>query len=501
MEPCIPTRVLLSCMGTTCLVFIFGVYDAGARQNVVNAGVSARYEYQERDYDNIDSAAGQQGVIILDNRLGDERNYIISPRVSFSSGGESDLFQFTVAPGLNYDDLYNTTDVDWDFRVQEDKHLTRNWLLTVSDDYFLGDDPVREDSLQTQEIVPGTVRIRELEVVGAPAEEDNGLLTGRFGRTRFWTNNLTASTEYTYAEGSTAGLGYTYSVLRNDGNVNVYSEYDRHDIFASIDHRFNTTWSLETGGAYSKGLFDENQGTGPVTAVVGNRVESEDLEEYEFHSRLNYIKNPHLRYFGEYRYVGTDFESEADEDYGLHEFLVGCDYDLSPHLSITVSGGPVIGSFDHSSSDTDYIAYAGMEWDVEHGTFTLGAEKGYEQNDFDGRNSGLTDFWATNASFAYQFTERLQGALTADYSNYDRMQELGAAPVTGRAPEFGQTLYTEESYSGGVLLSYTFARWYQVAAGYRYTKNESDLGNDIEGNYDEDAFFVELSWGKEMFRW
>ena len=501
MEPVMRNKFLLPCFGVSCLLLICAVRDVSARQNVIHAGISGGYEYQERDYDNADSAAEEAGVIILDNRLGDERNYILSPRVSFSSAGQNDLFQFTLAPALNYDDLYSTTDVDWDFRLLEENHLTRNWLLTISDSYFLGDDPAREDALQTQEIVPGTIRVRELEVVGSPAEDNSELLTNRFGRTRFWTNNFTVSTEHTYAERSTAGLGYTYSVLRNDGNVNVYSEYDRHDIFASINHRFNATWVLETGGTYSKGLFDENQRTVPVNAVAGVRGENEDLEEYQFQSRLNFIKTPHLRYFGEYRYIGTDFESNAEEDYNLHEFLIGLDYDLSPHLSITVSGGPVIGTFDNSPSDTDYIAYAGVDWNVEHGEFTLGVEKGYEQNDFDGRNSGLTDYWATNAVYTHQFTERLQGALSAEYSNYDRLQVLGTTPAVDQSPDFGQTLYTEKTYSAGALLSYSFARWYQVSAGYRYTKNESDLRNDIEGNYNDNEFFVELSWGKELFRW
>jgi hypothetical protein len=444
------------------------------------------------------------GAVILDDRNGDERNYIISPQIYFSSAGVGDQLELTIAPALNYDDLNNTTDIDWDFRVREEKQLTSNWSLILGDGFFLGDDPVLENELQTAEIVPETIRIQELEVVGAPAEDENTALTERYGRRRVWTKDFLVSTEYTFAEASTVGIGYNYGVLRNEGDgADVYAEYDRHDVFGNLGYRFNPTWRLDNQARYSKGLFDEEQELAIITdnGVIQNRNLG-DLDEYQFQTRLNYIQSPHLQYFGEYRYQGVDYEDDAQEDYDIHELLVGSDYDFSSHLRLTLSGGVEIGSFENSPTDTDYSLYGGLEWDVERGTLALIAEKGYSRDNFDGRRSGLSEFWRTGTSFSYQITENMQSQVSANYYNYDRIQALELAPEeTLSTPEFGQTLYTEKSYDAGITLSYTFARWYQLAGGYRYYENESDLQNDIYGNYNEHRFFVELSWGKELFRW
>ncbi len=498
MESVVLKKIQFSCLGVSCLLFVGGASNSVlARQNIVSAEISARYDYQERDYDEVSEAPADQGRTVHTDRQGDERNYIVSPRVSFSSSGESDVFQLTVAPALNYDDIYGTTDLDWDFRIQEEKQLTQNWSLNVEDNYFLGDDPDRQDELQGEEISPGGIQIQELEVVGAPGEDDNVELTRRYGRTRYWTNDFLIGTQYGYAEDSIVGIGYGYGVLRNDGDEDVYTEYDRNDIWAELSYRFNPKWRVENSIRYSRGTFDT-----PVTVNPVEPEDNNDLDEYDAQVRLNYYSTPHLQYFTEYRYLAADYDVSDTDDYTLHELRVGVDYDYSPRLSFTFSGGPAIGSYDNSSTDTSYVAYGGLRWAVERGDFTLGAGKGFSQNDFDGRGSGLTDYWSTGAAFNYQLSESFHLTLSADYDNYDRMQIAdrdGIAPV--ETPEFGSTAYTEEAYSAGIQLTYIFARWYQLSGGYRYTKNESDLQYDYTGNYEEDQFFIELSWGKEVFRW
>ena len=505
MEP-MKNKLWICGLVVACVLQTAGTRPANARQNIVNAGIASRYEYQERDYDN-EGTVTENGVVFRDNRTGDERNYIVSPQLSFSSAGVSDLFQFTVAPALNYDDLYNTTDVDWDFRMMEEKRLSNNWTFTMTDGFFLGDDPVRENDLRTAEITPGAIRVQELEVVGAPGDEDNPALTERYGRRRFWRNDFVVSTGYTYAEDSVASIGYNYGMLRNEGDngADVYAEYDRHDVFGSLGYRFTPAWRVDNQARYSKGNFDEDQQILFLTnnGIVDNR-RLDDLEEYQFQTRLSYTSGPHLQYFGEYRYQGTDYEDVDRDDYDIHEFLVGYNYDVSPHLRVTMYGGPVIGSFDNSPSDTDIVAYGGLEWDVEHGTFAFTLEKGYSQNNFDGRSSGLSEYWGAASSFSYQFTENLQSEVSANYVDHDRIQDLGFFPADAeatRSPEFGQTLYSEQSYDVGASISYTIASWYHITTGYRYFNNDSDLEGDLYGDYDEHRVFIELSWGKELFRW
>ena len=115
----------------------------------------------------------------------------------------------------------------------------------------------------------------------------------------------------------------------------------------------------------------------------------------------------------------------------------------------------------------------------------------------------MTGFWGGRALLHYQLTKDLLAVLSASYWNYDRMQYTTSSGiiVDPTQPEFGQTLYTEKSYSGGVSLSYTFMERYQLSGGYRYYDHDSDLIGDTGGNYDEHRVFVELSYAKEFFRW
>ncbi len=499
-----------ACLFCTSFLLLAGtVHDAAARQNVVNGDVAGRFEYQERNYDTNDIVDSQgRTVIILDDQRGDRRNYIVQPRVSFFSTGINDTFEFTVAPALNYDDLYSTTDIDWDFRLRGEKNLSKNWNLTVTNQFYQGDDPVRDNELQTAVISPDTGEIVEDQSqVGVPSESGNTTLTDRVVRHRYNQNNLDLSTGYTYAEDSVIGGGYRYGILRNKENeveVGGYTDYDRHDGVLNLSYRFTQQWQAEVEGQYIQGLFDDTA----VIVIEGDDSEvlpldSDDLEEYNFQGRVNYNYNLHMNYFTQYRYLSTDYDSDLREDYNLNEILVGLNYDVSQHVQLTVSAGPVIGSFENTSTDTNYSAYGALSWAFMHGALNFIAEKGYDQSNFNGRQSGLTGFWHAGASLDYQLTEDLQAVVSTSYWNNDRLQYTASSViiVDPESPEFGRTIYTEKSYDAGAALTYTFARWYQLSGGYRYYNRESDLTADVGGNYDEQRVFVQLSYAHELFRW
>lgn len=492
---------------TPCLLLAGTVDDAAARQNVVNGDVAGRFDFQERNYDTNDIVDSQgRTVIILDDKRGDRRNYIVQPRISFFSTGINDVFEFTAAPALNYDDLYSTTDVDWDLRLRGEKNLTQKWNVGLINQFYQGDDPVRDNELQTAVISPETGEVvAEQSQVGVPDESGNITLTDRVARRRYYRNDVNLTTGYTYAEDSVIGGGYRFGILRNEeSGAGGYTDYDRHDGILNLSYRFTPQWQAEADGQYIKGVFDNTAAlvtAGDDAAAV--ILDSDDLEEYNFRGKVNYNYTQHLNYFSQYRYLSTDYESELREDYNINELLLGVDYNVSQHVQLTLSAGPVIGSFENTSTDTDYSAYGGLAWTLMHGTLNFVAEKGYDQSNFDGRRSGLTGFLHTGISLDYQLTEKLQAVLSTSYWDYDRMQYTASnvVIVDPDSPEFGQTVYTEKSYDAGATLAYTFARWYQVAGGYRYYNRESDLDTDVGGNYDEHRIFVQLSYAHELFRW
>lgn len=529
------------------LSFCFGLIFIGSttvhgRQNILIGEVSIRYDHQDRTYTNDDLVAttpadeggaviaadvGETGsgvtVVVLEDRRGDRQQYFLTPRLTFSSTGISDVFEVTYAPSLNYDHLDETTDLDHDFGLRAERNLTRNWLVSLNNRFFLGDDPVRGEQYRTAAIVPETGEpVVEEPAVGSPAEGAEEPLTERFGRRRYWTNTLDLSTDYDYGADRTVTAGYSFDVLRNDDSdaVGGYTDYDRHTGSFSLNHRFNQRWSGLGEVRYSRGLFDEpdvvvvnppeNGGDARIDQVAGTG--SDDLAEYTFRARGGYDTSPHLHLFTEYSYLNTDYDAALREDYAVHNIGLGIDYDVTQRLHVTLSGGPSWGSFENSPTETDYNAYAGLTWDYMHGALTFFAEKGYDQSNFDGRRSGLTDFWRTGVALDYQLTRALTATVSATYRDNRRLQyptpqtivvvDDGQPAADPLPPEdFGRTEYTEKDYDAGFSLAYTFLRWYTISGGYRYYNHDSDLVEGGTGSYYEHRAFVQLAVSKELLRW
>jgi len=534
------------------LAAVMGISQAEARQNIVVGALSIRYDHQDRTYDQegafttIPVAPDEEAVvpatdentvnepypaaIILDDRQGDRRNFIFSPRLTFTSTGINDQLTLTYAPGVNYDDIDGTTDVDHDFGLQMEKSVSRNWLITLNDSFFLGDDPVRQKEQYTAGDTEADTE-QEAPTVGSPAENVDQGLTEVYGRRRYWTNTLEVGTKYGYGQDRNVALSYGYDVLRNDSDYGGgYSEYDRHTGDLLVTHRFDAKWSAEGELNYSKGIFGDTEvyvvsaEQEPASVEAVNDLDSpeitslplnysQDLDEYDARLRGGYDFSPHMHVFTEYRFLATDYASPLQDDYQVNNVTLGVDYDLSQHLHMTLSGGPSWGSFEHSETETDYNLHAGMTWEYMHGLMKFFVDKAYDQSNFDGRRSGLTDVWETGISASYQLTESLTATISANYTNNQRLEYPVPETVVlvgdeenqlldDTVPEeFGQELYREKDYDAGLTLSYSFWRWYTISGGYRYYKHDSDLAETDADSYHEHRAFIVLSYSKEIFRW
>lgn len=523
-----------------CCGLVLAVNTAYGRQNILIGEISVRYDHQERTYNDsglvVESpddeggeiVAGDVGdtpegatVIVLEDRRGDRQSYILAPRLTCSSTGINDVFEVTYAPGLNYDHLSETTDLDHDFGLLVERDFTRNWLISLNNRFFLGDDPVRGEEFRTAVIVPETGEpVVEDPAVGAPAGDSEEGLTEQLGRRRYWTNDLNLTTDYDYGADRTVSGGYTFAVLRNDDSDSVggYTDYDRHTGVLALNHRFNQRWSAFSEARYSKGLFDEPD-VFVVTPEDGEDAQvdqitgtgSDDLTDYNFSLRGGYDTSPHLHWFTEYNYLKTDYDAAIREDYQVNNVALGVDYDINQRLHVTLSGGPSWGSFENSPTESDYNAYAGLTWDYMHGALTFFADKGYDQSNFDGRRSGLTDFWRTGVALDYQLTQALTATVSASYRDNRRLQyptpqtiivvDDGQPVEPPPEEEFDRIEYTEKDYDAGFSLAYTFLRWYTVSGGYRYYDHDSDLAEGGTGSYDEHRAFIQLSISKELLRW
>lgn len=555
MKPLSPGAQVCCLLGIGCFS-LSAVSFVYARQNVFIGEISVRYDHNERSYDQtgpapvrsttqVDQAEGTLGDVtspvvttVIDDRRGDRQSYIVAPRLTFTTTGISDVLELTYAPGLNYDHLYETTDLDHDFGLRLEKDITRVWHVSLNNRYFLGDDPARETGYRTAPETmdgQGTV-VDPPAVVGTPVEGSNQELSDVFGRRRYWTNTLDFFTDYEFGDDRSVSAGYTFDVLRNEDVAasQGYTDYDRHVVVLGLQHRLNRRWYAETEASYTRGLYDEpgrnnvglsttnsalsgssiaDQGGTPDVSVQdqGTSTGANDFAEYSLRFRGEYATTPHLNWFSEYTYRKTSYDESQRAEYTLKDVALGINYDVSSHLHCTLSGGPSWGAFDGGSSEMDYNAYAGLTWRFQHGEATFSAEKGYRNDNFDGRISGLTDFWSVGFSLDYQLTSALNATIFSSFVDNDRLQSAvtdtqGLAVTNPNtnislAESLSEVMYSEQDYDVGMSLEYVFQRWYSVVAGYSYILHDSDQYEYDIASYDEHRFFIELVFNKEIFRW
>ena len=495
--------------------------QAWGRQNIVIGEMTIGYDFTDRTYDESDTRVTAIGpgaspaavFFVTNDQEGDIRDYLLTPRIRFRSEGLSDLVEFSYAPTFTYDDIDDSSFVGQDFNLLAEKNVSQNWVIRATNSYFYGEDPVRDRELRTGAIIPGQETPDQPTVGAGPQEGDPQRLTELYGRQLYWRNDFSLSTDYTYAEDSAFGVVYNFGVLRDDeGEQNDdYTPYDRHEGIVRLSYRFNPHWQAVSDVGYVKGDFDDDTDVVailPAADQVRTVDLSDDLQEYRGRLRMNYDLRVHDIFFGQYAYTGTDYDEELRQDAAIHDVTFGWDHDFSNQLRTTLAGGPSFVSFDRSSNETEYNAYAGVAWEMSsRSTLNASTSYGPEFDSFDGRRSGLTKTWRTELDYTHQFTPELQAVLSAGYENRDLDQPLDSGTVVvvidettladAAATGDERFRYNEDSYDAGLTLSYNFLRWYTFSAMYRYY----DYQSEVEQDYDEHRFLITLSAAKELFRW
>ena len=554
---------------------LYGPGQAWGRQNIVIGEMTVGYDFQERSYDAndvdmlpgqspTDESADQSAVVTTateteEDREGDTRSLLVTPRVRFSSKDVADLFEFTYAPTFTYDEVDSSSDVGHDLGLLGERHLTKDWLVRVTDSYFYGEDSLTDSERRKEAIVPATEAQPTETEVGAGEEEKNTTeLTDEYGRRQYWRNDFGLQTDYTYAPDSVVGAGYNFGLLRNvNDEVGGQDDYDRHEGIGRLSYRFSNRWRAETQLSYVKGIYDEAQipvrqpaaepvptdATGDTTTTEsGNTTDettptpdataatedqpaettetlaleelNDDLEEYHGRFRLNYDWRASDLFFGEYSYSATNYESQLNEDAAIHRLIAGWEHDFTSRLRMTLSAGPTFITYDESDNDTGYNAAAGLAWNLNQSSFTASTAYDYDFQNFDGRRSGLSKIWRSQLGYNSRFTPSLQANLTTGYERADReeprdVQVLNAIETAVAEPAATDSMdiapdqepdhfqYTEETWDAGLSVSYTFQRRYTVSVSYRYADYQSDYDLD----YDEHRVLLSLSATSEIFRW
>lgn len=476
-----------------------------ARQTMVIGSVGVGYDFWDRSYDD----EGDENLNVVEDS-GDRREWGFRPEIELRSLGIHDTLSLRYAPVLIYDDLFDTTDVDHYLYLAGERTLTKDWTISLANDFVLSSDPTRYGATF---FIPG--RIEAPEAVEEPAgfEPAPDEITQDLGRRRYWTNNLVLGTTYTYAQDSDVGFGYGFRVLRNETDEEEitaeYDEYDRHEFSGLWSYRYNPAWRSSLNLAYIKGVYDDVAVDVPPELIDPEDPSevlfvSQDLEEYRADVGLDYARSANDIFPLLYRFRGTEYE-DVRRDTWAHEFSAGWDHAFDARTRLAIGAGPSYAEAEDLDGEWGYNAYLNFTRAYQYAEFRAGVSKGFITRNFTGStDTGLTDLLEARLDLTYRFTPNLSSTIFGLYRDEEILNPQGQyflSALGDRDPltidDIGDVTYKRDSYTLGASVSYTFWRWFVATLQYAYYEQDGDLMSD---SYNDHRIAVLISASKELWR-
>ncbi len=449
-----------------------------ARTGSMTVGLGTSYDYEDRQYDSFVDSEGEAiaGRTEKDEQVG------LTPRIILVSEGQSDRVEFRLAPTLIYDLRDSDTDWNADIALIAEKILSRNWRISGSNTF-----------LRSDEHSPDFLDITTTE---APESPGTDLTTSsELERERFWQNTLATDLFYTYGEEREAGIGFDWTVLReDDSDSGDLEDYDRYVLRLTNEYRFNPFWKNTARFALIRGDYADSPG-GEVPELTDS-----DGDLWEYRAGIG-VENNSFRlnsYLLDYDYIGARYDEtsllESQEDVDIHSLRLTWRREISPQWSTALGGGPTYVQRDNRDDQWGGNGLAEINFRDRYTTAGLLVEGGYDVDDFSGTDEiGLVEYIEARLSASHQLFERLtlNGALLY-------RQETRDLPLITAVTEVGPDDYTEDLYAASIGLAYTFMRYYSLGLDYTYSQQDSDLPGEA---YDDHRILLSLSWEQEWMRW
>lgn len=458
-----------------------------ARSNLVTTGLSVAYDYDDRQYDPIPlgERTSENSVSVPDD---DYRNIIVSPRIHFMTTGQTDSYEISFEPALNYDTIESESNWDLNALIGANKQINPVWRV------FASNSLLRSDYYESSNIAATD----STEPVAAIPTATNPDLSANFGRNRYWRNSLLLGSEHQYSQESLITFGFDYILLRNDeSDFRTYNDYDRYAGSITNEHFFNHQWNLLTDLTVVRGEFET---VGPLSLLLENNQISDDLMEYYLSSTLEHNYNRQNSIALYYEYIGTRYDEDSQVDGDIHQLQLSWTYLLSRRSTFTLGVGPSYEKSEGQDSNTGGNGIVQYDYLGQYTTISAGVEKRYGVDNFSGTSQrGFIDYWDTFITAGYQLTQSLNLDGELRYRNEDREDPVSLATNNLESTEVASSEeYNTEIYLCGVGLRYDFLRYYSTRLLYTFTKQESERLGDT---YDDHRIFLALSWEQDWLRW
>lgn len=491
-------KLLILCAG--CILAI--AWPLSAREVQVGGGIGSGYEHYSRKdkKDNQEAAAtadtnqaGEEDTSSNDQRYHRLR---VSPLLVIKSESARDVLAFRYSPSVRYDIDDKEYDVDQDLDANFTYSLTRDWQVKINERYLLADQNIQDQT--------GT---------NTSKQTSDSELADNDGVRRYWKNNLSFSSVYTYWEDSSLTLGYSLGLLTHTevGMGSSYEDYVRHTASLGLAHRFNSLWKLSADGNYSRGLFEAAEKSSSETAAETAAEEPDDNDLHEFRAATQL----EARYFEhhllslKYGFVGVNYDDAERKTTTLNDLTAGWQWQLAKDTSLFLGAGPSYNKIEEQKGNWGYNANAKLRYGFNHSAFELSVAHGYDVQNFTGTNeSGLRDYWLSRLDFSHHLVQDLSLKLFTTY-RYEDQEEITeqlaatndddtATAGADQEPLYQTEVFNRQRLGAGTSLAYTFARWYAVNLSYNYLIQDSEM---IDDSYDEHRLIFSLSMERDLFRW
>lgn len=459
-------------------LFLLTVFstNAQARVNIVNTGLSLSYDFEDRQYEEIN--IGRDFSDTINSRNDEEYQSIaITPQIRLISNGLKDRFEVMASPSLKYDLIDSETDWYNNLFLAAERSMNKNWRLIGSNSLLRSD--YHESSINS-----------DFQTTQSSSPE----LSADFGRTQYWRNNLNLTSEHLYSQQSQLDFSFDYVILRNDETeTRTYEDYDRYVGSITNEHRFNQNWQTITDLSVIRGDFEN---TGPIALLTEDDLLSDDLMEYRLllTGENNYSRQTNLSL--SYNYIGTRYDESLRVDGDIHQAQLRYIHNYSRETTIILGAGP---SYEKSESQDSNIGGNGIveiNYQGQRKSFNFVIEKRYDVDNFSGANErGFVDLWETRLIADYQILASLAIDGRIRYTYEDRNDR----PVLlDDSNSLTLEKYHKDKFVTGVGLRYNFLKNYTASLSYTFSTQDSDILGD---DYDDHRVLLSLSWQQDVFRW
>jgi hypothetical protein len=257
----------------------------------------------------------------------------------------------------SYNYIGHSADLGWE------QQLSRTVSWYMRDGFYLSEDPLEQDP--------------EIDAV-------------RRTRSRYYRNALDTGLSYQFGEEDRVTLSYLDGRLWNDDPL--VEDSLTYGPVAELEYWLTRSHGMNLGYTWARTEYDEDPSNKNESATFGYR----------------WRWSPQTTLTADYRNIRFAFADPVEDDYMVHEALVGFEHAPGPHWTLAGSLGYFYWNPDESAGD-DGISYRLMLGRTfERGSVTVGGSGGFRQEYTGAEPRGFTEYRTVSLVSTYSLSERVE---------------------------------------------------------------------------------------------